>query len=274
MYRPITDDEILYPEDGRRLCKEIKAVGYYETSVLRQFGISETFDNVIRAALIYKKNKRFWNVLSVFRTLNKPIVQKPYCPPRPKLPKLNEEEPIDPSIDLETLLKDEQMTDVVIRCQSVDIPLHKLILMASSEFFEKLFLLNLEASNTLDNPLFPFVEVKEKYESDLFDSKYILHANPVFSASTITRMAEFLYTGRMQITSLNHLQIADVGQLIKCQEMIFYIKNIVENEHYLNDELTKTFLEKQRDRIKLLFMNHRLLPGKIFFLVIFLNYIE
>ncbi|CAD5116566.1 DgyrCDS5445 [Dimorphilus gyrociliatus] len=264
-FKAITDDDILYAKDGRKLCEDIKAEGYYETSVLRQFGIAEVFDNVIRAALIYKRNKRFWNVLNVFRTLNKPFIQKPYCPPQPKLPKFSRKSN-DPSIDLESLLKvTTDSTDVVIRCQSVDISLHKLILIGSSEFFENLFLLDLNASNNLDNPLFPFVEVQKKHESDsLQDAKYILHAHPAFTAATLTCSVEFLYTGRMQNTNSNHLQIAEVGQLIKCQEMVFYVRHILDNESYLNDELTKLFLEKQRKRIQLLYINHQLLSDILF----------
>ncbi|KFP32307.1 Rho-related BTB domain-containing protein 2, partial [Colius striatus] len=48
--RPIKPNEILPPEKGREVAKEL-GIPYYETSVVAQFGIKDVFDNAIRAAL-------------------------------------------------------------------------------------------------------------------------------------------------------------------------------------------------------------------------------
>ncbi|KAM7104074.1 rho-related BTB domain-containing protein 1 isoform 4-T5 [Ciconia maguari] len=57
--RPIKRGDILPPERGREVAKEL-GIPYYETSVFDQFGIKDVFDNAIRAALISRRHLQFW----------------------------------------------------------------------------------------------------------------------------------------------------------------------------------------------------------------------
>ena len=59
LHRPIKPGDILPPESGREVAKEL-GIPYYETSVFDQFGIKDIFDNAIRAALISRRHLQFW----------------------------------------------------------------------------------------------------------------------------------------------------------------------------------------------------------------------
>ncbi|XP_026718819.1 rho-related BTB domain-containing protein 2-like, partial [Athene cunicularia] len=81
--RPIKPNEILPPEKGREVAKEL-GIPYYETSVVAQFGIKDVFDNAIRAALISRRHLQFWK--SHLRNVQRPLLQAPFLPPRPPPP--------------------------------------------------------------------------------------------------------------------------------------------------------------------------------------------
>lgn len=79
MYRPLRETDILTPEQGRLVGKEIGAP-YYETSVLTHFGVSEVFENIIRAALLSRRQQRFW--MTNLKHVQRPLLQvyKPTIP--------------------------------------------------------------------------------------------------------------------------------------------------------------------------------------------------
>lgn len=81
--RPIKPNEILPPEKGREVAKEL-GIPYYETSVVAQFGIKDVFDNAIRAALISRRHLQFWK--SHLRNVQRPLLQAPFLPPKPPPP--------------------------------------------------------------------------------------------------------------------------------------------------------------------------------------------
>lgn len=60
------------PEQGRSVAKEIGAP-YYETSVLTHFGVNEVFENVIRAALLARRQQRFW--MTNLKHVQRPLLQ-------------------------------------------------------------------------------------------------------------------------------------------------------------------------------------------------------
>lgn len=77
--RPIKRGDILPPEKGREVAKEL-GIPYYETSVFDQFGIKDVFDNAIRAALISRRHLQFWK--SHLKKVQKPLLQAPFLPPK------------------------------------------------------------------------------------------------------------------------------------------------------------------------------------------------
>ena len=58
-HRPFDPKGIVSPKEGRQIAKEINAY-YYETSAYTLYGVEEMFDNVVRAALIARRQHRFW----------------------------------------------------------------------------------------------------------------------------------------------------------------------------------------------------------------------
>uniref|UniRef100_A0A8C3LT56 Rho-related BTB domain-containing protein 2 n=1 Tax=Chrysolophus pictus TaxID=9089 RepID=A0A8C3LT56_CHRPC len=140
--RPIKPNEILPPEKGREVAKEL-GIPYYETSVVAQFGIKDVFDNAIRAALISRRHLQFWK--SHLRNVQRPLLQAPFLPPRPPPPIIvvpdppsnNEEHPAH-------LLEDPLCADVILVLQEkIKIYAHKIYLSTSSSKFYDLFLMDL-----------------------------------------------------------------------------------------------------------------------------------
>ena len=53
------EKDLVLPETGRAVAKDL-GLPYYETSVLTYFGVNEVFENAIRAALVARRQQRFW----------------------------------------------------------------------------------------------------------------------------------------------------------------------------------------------------------------------
>lgn len=70
--RPVRECDLVMPCEGRAVAREI-GVEYYETSVLTYFGVNEVFDNVIRAALISRRQQRFW--MTNLKRVQRPTLQ-------------------------------------------------------------------------------------------------------------------------------------------------------------------------------------------------------
>ena len=60
------------PAEGRAVAREM-GVDYYETSVLSYYGVTDVFDNVIRAALMARRHQRFW--ITNLKRVQRPLVQ-------------------------------------------------------------------------------------------------------------------------------------------------------------------------------------------------------
>lgn len=67
------------PDQGRALAHEI-GIYYYETSVFTYYGVNEVFENAIRAALMARRQQRFWmtNLKRVQRPLFQVVKKKQY----------------------------------------------------------------------------------------------------------------------------------------------------------------------------------------------------
>ena len=123
---------------GRQVAAEIGAACYYETSVLHHHGITEVMHNVIRAALVSRREKHFWNSLGNMKRISAPACQPPFLPPKPKTPTVMIP-PFHIDQDIETLLQNQKFCDVIFLAQGVCFPAHRVILVAASAVFEELF---------------------------------------------------------------------------------------------------------------------------------------
>lgn len=146
--REINEEDIITPEQGRAVAKEIGAL-YYETSVLIPFGVDDVFTNVTRAALTGKRDRNFWNILGNLKRISRPMCQAPLEPPKATMPKVVVP-PSKSKEDMDALLHNQTFCDVTFIAQGVCIPAHKVCLLAASTVFEELFLSDL-ASPTEGN---------------------------------------------------------------------------------------------------------------------------
>ncbi|KAK6186195.1 hypothetical protein SNE40_008281 [Patella caerulea] len=138
LYVPIEEKDIITPEVGRDIAKEIGAP-YYETSVLSHHGIEDVFINAARAALIERRKLKFWN--AQLRHVQRPLIQSPMRIPKPSVPKAD----VPSSTlnnDLSRLLYQQAEADVLFSVQGSCIQAHKICLMVTSPVFEELFSLD------------------------------------------------------------------------------------------------------------------------------------
>ncbi|XP_037761483.1 rho-related BTB domain-containing protein 1 [Chelonia mydas] len=143
--RPIKRGDILPPERGREVAKEL-GLPYYETSVFDQFGIKDVFDNAIRAALISRRHLQFWK--SHLKKVQKPLLQAPFLPPKAPPPVIKIPEcPVTSMNEAEYLLDNPLCADVMFVLQEQNhIFAHKIYLATSSSKFYDLFLMECEES--------------------------------------------------------------------------------------------------------------------------------
>lgn len=143
--RPIKRGDILPPEKGREVAKEL-GIPYYETSVFDQFGIKDVFDNAIRAALISRRHLQFWK--SHLKKVQKPLLQAPFLPPKAPPPVIKVPEcPSAGTSDAACLLDNPLCADVLFVLHDEEhIFAHRIYLATSSSKFYDLFLMECEES--------------------------------------------------------------------------------------------------------------------------------
>lgn len=135
-HRAFDPEGILPPKEGRNIAKESNLV-YYETSSYTLYGVQEVFDNVVRAALIYRRQHRFWQ--SNLKKVQKPLLQAPYLPGCPRGPCIHIPESTY-ATDISILLKEPACADVIFTAHGESICAHKVCLLAASPIFSELFL--------------------------------------------------------------------------------------------------------------------------------------
>ena len=86
LVRRACEADIVMPEEARSVARDL-GLPYYETSVLTYFGIEQVFENAIRAALGSRRQQSLFRMTNYnLRRVMSPVLQEPFCPPRPKLP--------------------------------------------------------------------------------------------------------------------------------------------------------------------------------------------
>ena len=125
------------------MAKDIEAP-YYESSVFTHFGVNEVFENIIRVALIARRQQRFW--MTNLKHVQRSLLQKPFCPPQPLAPKA-----IVPTsqfdLHLFSLLQYQTYTDMILSIGKSGICAHKVLLSAASKELYKLSTLDLTAGS-------------------------------------------------------------------------------------------------------------------------------
>ncbi|XP_030631948.1 rho-related BTB domain-containing protein 2 [Chanos chanos] len=307
--RPIKSNEILPPEKGREVAKEL-GVPYYETSVVAQFGVKDVFDNAIRAALISRRHLQFWK--SHLRNVQRPLLQAPFLPPKPPPPIITV--PAPPSNIEEhpgRLLEDPLCADVILVLQERQrIFAHRVYLATASSKFYDLFLTeprsdeaerparchalsgrdllmraasfdvcetsedgdraNLRActsdgtlrggeTDRRGGRLLPgfsraFVSIQEELVDDplTFNPRpmTVVHMDPSMQTGPFRAVLRYLYTGQLDEHEKDLMQIAHIAELLEVFDLRMMVANILNNEAFMNQEITKAFHVRRTNRVK------------------------
>ncbi|KAF0312619.1 Rho-related BTB domain-containing protein 2 [Amphibalanus amphitrite] len=131
--RATRESDLVLPEHGRAVAREL-GVDYFETSVLTYYGVDQMFENAIRAALIARR-KKFW--MTNLKRVNRPMLQAPFCPPKPTPPDIF----VTPSTfeeSMASLLANQWHTDIIFLVGSVGFSAHKAVLASASDLLFQL----------------------------------------------------------------------------------------------------------------------------------------
>uniref|UniRef100_H3B5D5 Rho-related BTB domain-containing protein 1 n=1 Tax=Latimeria chalumnae TaxID=7897 RepID=H3B5D5_LATCH len=322
--RPIKPNEILPPERGREVAKEL-GVPYYETSVVAQFGIKDVFDNAIRAALISRRHLQFWK--SHLRNVQKPLLQAPFLPPKPPPPIILVPDP--PSTNEEhpaRLLEDPLCADVILVLQDkIKIYAHKIYLSTSSSKFYDLFLMDLSEDSEIvvERPNYQmerhgrdhlmraasfdicestedvscahqksnlrtstsdgilkvnnyeneeqektglrrgkilsswsraFICIQEQMAEDpvTYNTRLMTVVNMDHSIQPgpFRAVLRYLYTGELHEKEKDLMHIAHIAELLEVFDLRMMVANILNNEAFMNQEITKAFHVRRANRVK------------------------
>ncbi|XP_058646168.1 rho-related BTB domain-containing protein 2 isoform X3 [Onychostoma macrolepis] len=305
--RPIKANEILPPEKGREVAKEL-GVPYYETSVVAQFGVKDVFDNAIRAALISRRHLQFWK--SHLRDVQRPLLQAPFLPPKPPPPVIVIPPP--PSTTEEhpgQLLEEPLCADVVLVLQENQrVFAHKVYLATASSKFYDLFLQDVKAEADCKQPTGrepptraasfdmcessdeesrvnlracisdgtaadsdgileggrggrllsslgrAFVSIRRETVQDpvTFISRLmtVVHMDPSVLLGPFRVVMRYLYTGQLDEHEKDLMHIAHIAELLEVFDLRMMVANILNNEAFMNQEITKAFHVRRTNRVK------------------------
>ncbi|XP_014216042.1 rho-related BTB domain-containing protein 1 isoform X2 [Copidosoma floridanum] len=137
--RATRKSDLVMPDEARAVAREL-GVCYYETSVFTYYGVNEVFENSIRAALIARRQQRFW--MTNLKRVKRPLLQAPFCPPKP----------MPPEVCLATSTYEENIKSLWTRLDHTDVTIvagncsffaHRCILASASPAFHRLFTMEL-----------------------------------------------------------------------------------------------------------------------------------
>lgn len=74
-FRATRKSDLVMPDEARAVARDL-GVSYYETSVFTYYGVNEVFENSIRAALIARRQQRFW--MTNLKKVQRPLLQVIY----------------------------------------------------------------------------------------------------------------------------------------------------------------------------------------------------
>lgn len=306
-FRPIKSSEILPPERGREVAKEL-GVPYYETSVVAQFGVKDVFDNAIRAALISRRHLQFWK--SHLRNVQRPLLQAPFLPPKPPPPIITVPPPPTTTEEHPAgLLEDPHCADVILVLQERQkIFAHKIYLATSSSKFYDLFIMDMQNEETEKPPRGPisgrellmraasfdvcessddgdkanlractsdgtlkdsevtrrgrllsswsraFVSIQEELVDDPITYSprpmTVVHMDQSMQLGPFRAVLRYLYTGQLDENEKELMHIAHIAELLEVFDLRMMVANILNNEAFMNQEITKAFHVRRTNRVK------------------------
>lgn len=244
---------LITPDMGRQVAKEIGAT-YYETSVVTMWGVQQVFENVIRSALITRRQTRFWS--SHLRGVQKPQLQPPYLPEKPDAPNVSVPSSLYKE-NLKGLLDSGMCGDVEFLVHGQTIKAHKAILCAAAPTFAKLFS-SVEAKLRIgfgvsqklllqDALLFGkpgslprgFVSIdsfNSGWTSEDHSSIIQVKVDNFVSHRTFVYILEFLYSGNLPLEACTE-ELEEAARNLQLVNLVDYVANVINNAEYMNTEV-------------------------------------
>uniref|UniRef100_A0A673JUP0 Rho-related BTB domain-containing protein 2-like n=1 Tax=Sinocyclocheilus rhinocerous TaxID=307959 RepID=A0A673JUP0_9TELE len=248
--RPIKSNEILAPEKGREVAKEL-GVPYYETSIVAQFGVKDVFDNAIRAALISRRHLQFWK--SHLRNVQRPLLQFYDLfltePRGPEEIERERERPRGPPLSGRDLLMRAASFDV---CESSDDGDRANLRACTSDG-------TLKGDGDRRGRLLPalsraFISIQEEMVDDpvTFNPRKmtVVHMDPSMQPGPFRSVLRYLYTGKLDEREKELMQVAHIAELLEVFDLRMMVANILNDEAFMNQEITKAFHVRRTNRVK------------------------
>ncbi|KAK6306428.1 hypothetical protein J4Q44_G00233530 [Coregonus suidteri] len=256
--RPIKSNEILPPEKGHEVAKEL-GVPYYETSVVAQFGVKDVFDNAIRAALISRRHLQFWK--SHLRNEKQRIfAHKIYLATSSSkfydlfILDARPEETERPT--RATALSGREM---LMRAASFDV-------CDSPDEGDRANLRACTSDGTLRDSeggrrgrllstlSRAFVSIQEELVDDPVTYSprpmTVVYMDQSMQLGPFRAVLRYLYTGQLDEHEKELMHIAHIAELLEVFDLRMMVANILNNESFMNQEITKAFHVRRTNRVK------------------------
>lgn len=230
--RATRKSDLVMPDEARDVAREL-GLYYYETSVLTYYGVNEVFENAIRAALMARRQQRFW--MTNLKKVQRPLLQAPFKPPPPPKPEVH----VPPSNFGEharQLWMDRAHADILLVAGSVGFTAHRFVLAAASPAMFRLLTLDLIARSTSDSSMVSSLgdfaddteslvraeqktckrrascqelpagrEIDPAFQSvRTVDGQTVVTVSKMMTASALQQCLQFAYTGSFDRRGLDH----------------------------------------------------------------------
>ncbi|RDD43541.1 Rho-related BTB domain-containing protein 1 [Trichoplax sp. H2] len=262
-------DELLLPEDGRQLAKEIDAAGYYETSMINNYGVNQLFENAVRMALVQRRKLRFWN--SQLRQVLKPQAQKPYLLPKRSLPNVSAETSTYWS-DIKSTVGNPDYADIQFIVRGTVIYAHNIILCAAWPRFHDLVkavgIINkynrtdsdqISLENTITG--LKFLYYKKNCQQNSYIRKNLSADHIVFTVDqritlrAFWKMLEYLYSCQLEKNLERDLliELHIAADILSLDGLQVILANLADGKPYKNAVITDDARQKFIARMKMLY---------------------
>ena len=248
---------LVTPDMGRQVAKEIGAV-YYESSVVTMWGVSDVFDNAVRAALITRRQTRFWS--SHLKAVSRPQLQPPHLPDKPDSPSVSVL-PSSHRCNLKELLSSGMCADVEFLVQGQSIKAHRAVLCTAAPTFAGVFLIDAFSIKQEQDSIFAtrtkklvyqdayvfgnpghlprgFVSVEsESSKLSIIDCRmhWRVTVDNCLSYKTFMHILEFLYSGDLPPDACTE-ELEEQAKYLQLKNLCKYVNNM-NHAHYMNSEI-------------------------------------
>uniref|UniRef100_A0A182WC15 BTB domain-containing protein n=1 Tax=Anopheles minimus TaxID=112268 RepID=A0A182WC15_9DIPT len=268
--RAARKSDLVMPDEARAVAKEL-GVAYYETSVFTYFGVNEVFENAIRAALIARREHRFW--MTNLKRVQRPLLQAPFRPPKPPPPEVTvitgtHTKDMLNMFNSQLLMMD--ISDIGARSSSESS-------MVSSTFGESTTadfnedtecLIRLEQNKVAPNRMWEQLKRRSSYQAlptvepkkDLYrelhhpvfqsirvfqiesgrhsytQTQTVVQISKVITPQAMQQCLKFIYTGTIDRDCLDLQEIRQAAEFLELPQLMVLLSNTQANQSFMNDE--------------------------------------